>query len=85
MENTEKKEYLITYYFTNGEVHAIRYKIETNMDEYKNKEGFLKMLLAVNGNEQLILNDDCSEVVNLDQVCRLTIDEIESEENDVYK
>lgn len=64
------KTYLVTYYFTNGQVYAVRYE---NQD-FSNKENFMLSLTSKtflsNGND----------IINLSQVCRFTIDELEGDE-----
>lgn len=67
------KTYLITYYFTNGEVHAIRYE-----NAATSKEKFLEYL--GNGEIKYVVDTDFTDVINMSNVCRFTIDEIESEE-----
>lgn len=62
------KTYLVTYYFTNGEVHAVRYESQHEFSD--------DFILSID--KFLISNGH--EIVNLNNVCRFTIDEIESEE-----
>ena len=67
------KTYLVTYYFTNGEVHAVRYEnAETSIEKFLGLFG--------DGKIKYVVTDDCTDVVNMSNVCRFTIDEIESEE-----
>lgn len=63
------KTYLVTYYFTNGEVHAVRYE---QQEEFIGK---LEQMLKV---ERCFLSNGY-EVINLNNVCRFTIDEVENE------
>lgn len=67
------KTYLVTYYFTNGEVHAVRYE-----NAATSKEKFLEYL--ENREIKYVVTPDYTDVINMSNVCRFTIDEIESEE-----
>lgn len=66
------KTYLVTYFFVDGSVYAVRYEDDSNNIEDFNYKYFSHGIL--------ISTDDWKETVNMDNVLRYTIDEIESEE-----
>lgn len=66
------KTYLVTYYFTNGEVHAVRYE-----DAATSIEKFLEYF--GDGEIKYVVTTDYTDVVNMSNVCRFTIDEVENE------
>ena len=64
-----EKEYLVTYYFTNKEVYAIRYY----------SDDLMKLINKII-NATFVTNRDKNEIVNMNSVCRFTINEIDEEE-----
>lgn len=66
------KTYLVTYYFTNSEVHAVRYEID--------KEIFRTIIEFQEYIENQKFVSNMQETINMSNVCRFTINEIESEE-----
>lgn len=71
------KTYIVTYYFTNGEVHAVRY---TN--DFVTKEQFIMDIIErLDKNDtNFVYDEDYYEFINFSQVCRFTIDEVEENE-----
>lgn len=67
------KTYLVTYFFVDGSVYAVRYE-----NAATSKEKFLEYL--GDGEIKYVVTTDCTDVINMSNVCRFTIDEIESEE-----
>ena len=67
------KTYLVTYYFTNGQVYAVRYE-----NAATSKEKFLEYL--GNGEIKYVVTTDYADVINMSNVCRFTIDELEGDE-----
>jgi len=72
IKNTNMKTFLVTFYFTNGEVHAIRYE-GTNVSSIEE----IAKKVATN---KFISSHDLKDVINMKQVCRFTVDEIEGDE-----
>lgn len=66
------KTYLVTYYFVDSNVYAIRYEI--------NKEIFNTKIEFQNWLENQKYVSNMNETINMNNVCRFTIDELESEE-----
>lgn len=65
------KTYLVTYYFVDGSVYAVRYEDDSNNIEDFSYKYFSHGIL--------ISTDDWKETVNMDNVLRYTIDEVENE------
>ena len=66
------KTYLVTYYFEDGTVHAVRYETEI----YVTSKQFVCTLI----DKKFITDNKYYEVINIDKVLRFTIDELEGDE-----
>ena len=66
------KTFLVTYYFVDGSVYAVRYKTEL----FEETEEFICELV----DKKFVAGNDCYEVINLKNVLRFTIDKLEGDE-----
>lgn len=64
------KTYLVTYYFVDGSVYAVRYDVNCTLEDFVNSLGTVDKLISTN---------NYNEIVNINNVCRFTVEEIEGE------
>lgn len=66
------KTFLVTYYFEDGTVYAVRYETEI----YVTSKQFICALI----DKKFITDNNYYEVININKVLRFTIDELEGDE-----